>query len=534
MIDTGIRYVSIVEIACWNDFKMSYYLTLWLRWYSGFTKTIIFLLLNKMYLRNDDGCYIHESEFTQYIPEFTLKNLKKLNQIKLGNLYSARKMPDTIKCFKKEWEWYKVPGWISGYLTSKFTSLYNNEVIEHPELLRLSYDHQEYAIQATLTGDVPWITDGKDPESWTKYTIITNMWKVFNWVHDETIIEQPRFDIQYTKWLIHASTWSGKTQIICSLTNRLKRNTLILVQNLSQMSQMVDDIWVILGVIPTQVSGEKPSKKEQSTWYPYITVCSIDSRDKVNPRDYWLVLADEVDTFLGSDDRRDWVGSISPEYLYWLTGTIKINHVDDKVFKLYLWPTTTLKIHHLTPDYVQVPTQFSYILEDMKDFHELKEALYTSQERNSIIMDIVTNRCKWRKWIVFCEYVEHARYLYDNLRSRWIRCYLLIGEVSKEDRERIRQEAKEYQGDVCLIGSVKILWRGFDLDQLSYWILTTSEKFESSIQQYIWRIIRKNASKPHPIFYDLVDQFQYLLSNQSKKRVATFKKEFPTGKVSIL
>ena len=442
-----------------------------------------------MFLRNEDGCYIHESEFTQYIPEFTLKNLKKLNQIKLGNIWAARKLPDTIKCFVKEWEWYKVPGWISGYLTSKFTSLYDNQDINHPMMKRLSYDYQSKSIEELLTRNV---------------------------------------------WLLHASTWSWKTQIICDITSRLKRNTLILVQNLTQMSQMVDDIGVILGVIPTQVSGKKPSKKEQSTWYPHITVCSIDSRDKVNPKDYWLILADEVDTFLGSDDRREWMWNISPEYIYWLTGTIKINHVDDKVFKLYLWPTTTLKLHHLTPDYVQVPTQFSYILEDMKDFHELKEALYTSEERNSIIMDIVINRCKGRKWIVFCEYVEHARGIYDNLQRRWIKSFLLIGEVTKEDRERIRQEAKEYRGDVCLIGSVKILGRGFDLAELSYWVLTTAEKFESNCLQYTGRIIRSHPTKPHPIFYDLVDQFQYLLSNQSKKRVATFKKEFPTGKVSIL
>ncbi len=446
-------------------------------------------MLDKMFLRNEDGCYIHESEFTQYTPEFTLKNLKKLNQIKLGNIWAARKMPDTIKCFKKEWEWYKVPGWISGYLTSKFTSLYDNQVIEHPTLTRSSYDYQTRAIQDLLTRSVG---------------------------------------------LLHASTGSWKTQMICDITYRQKKNTLIVVQNLTQMSQMIDDIEIILWVTPVQVSWEKYSKKKQATWYPHITVCSIDSRDKVNPKDYWLILLDEVDTMLGSDDRREWVGSLSPEYLYWLTGTIKINHVDDKVFKLYLWPTTTLKLHHLTPDYVQVPTQFSYILEDMKDFHELKEALYTSQERNSIIMDIVINRCKWRKWIVFCEYVEHARSLASALRTKGITTFLLIGEVSKEDRERIRQEAKETTWDVCLIGSVKILWRWFDLPELSYGILSTAEKFESNIQQYIGRLVRHYEWKKHPIFYDLVDQFQYLLSNQSKKRVATFKKEFPTGKVSIL
>lgn len=442
-----------------------------------------------MYLRNDDGCYIHESQFGQYIPEFTLKNLKKTYQIKLWNIWAARKMPDVIKCYSKEWEWYKVPAGISGYLPSKFHTVYDNKVIEHPALSRVSYDYQEQAIQELTSRSV---------------------------------------------WLLHASTGSGKTQMICDITNRLKRNTLIVVQNLTQMAQIVDDIYKILWVIPTQISGKKVWAKVQTTWYEYITVCSIDSRDKVNPSDYWLILLDEADCYLWSDDRREWVGSLSPEYLYALTWTIKINHVDDKVFKLFYWPNTTLKLHHLTPDYVQVPTQFQYILDDMKDFHELKEALYSSEERNSIILDLVTNRCKWRKWIVFCEYIEHAKYIERSLTSRGIKTFLLIWEVAKEDRERIRQEAKEYKGDVCLVGSVKILWRWFDLPELSYGILTTCEKFSSNILQYVGRIIRAHNEKLNPIFYDLVDQFQYMLNNQAKSRIGTYKKTFPDGKTFIL
>ena len=442
-----------------------------------------------MYLRNDEGCYIHESQFQQYIPEFTLKNLKKIYQIKLGNIWAARKMPDVIKCYKKEWLWYKVPSGIAGYLPSKFDSIYDNEVIEHPALSRISYDYQLKAVWELTSRSV---------------------------------------------WLLHASTGSGKTQMICDITNRLKRNTLIVVQNLTQMSQMVDDIYKILWVIPTQISGKKVWAKVQSTWYKHITVCSIDSRDKVNPHDYWLILLDEADCYLGSDDRREWVGSLSPEYLYALTWTIKINHVDDKVFKLYYWPTTTLKLHHLTPDYVQVPTQFEYILDDMKDFHELKEALYSSEERNSIILDLVTKRCKGRKWIVFCEYIEHAKYIERSLASRGIKTFLLIGEVPKEVRERIRQEATEYAWDVCLVGSVKILWRWFDLPELSYGILTTCEKFQSNILQYVGRIIRSHPTKLSPVFYDLVDQFQYMLNNQAKSRIGTYKKTFPDGKTFIL
>jgi hypothetical protein len=33
----------------------------------------------------------------------------------------------------------------------------------------------------------------------------------------------------------------------------------------------------------------------------------------------------------------------------------------------------------------------------------------------------------------------------------------MIGEVSKEERKRIRAEAKEYNGEVVIIGSVRII-----------------------------------------------------------------------------
>ena len=40
-----------------------------------------------------------------------------------------------------------------------------------------------------------------------------------------------------------------------------------MVQNLTQMAQMVEDIRSILGITPTQISGKKYSKREQGTWY---------------------------------------------------------------------------------------------------------------------------------------------------------------------------------------------------------------------------------------------------------------------------
>ena len=177
--------------------------------------------------------------------------------------------------------------------------------------------------------------------------------------------------------------------MICEIISRLKRNTLIVVQNLSQMAQMVDDIRGILQVQVTEVSGKVASKRKMDTWYPHITVCSIDSRDKIDPKDYGLILLDEADCYLGSDERREWVGSLSPEFMYALTGTVKINDMDDSVFELYYGPTTRLEMLHLTPHYVQVLSNFRYQLDDMSEFHELKAALYSDEDRNRLVITTV-------------------------------------------------------------------------------------------------------------------------------------------------
>jgi hypothetical protein len=66
-----------------------------------------------------------------------------------------------------------------------------------------------------------------------------------------------------------------------------------------------------------------------------VTVCSIDSRDKVDVKDYGCIILDEADTYIAADARREWLLTLSPEYMYALTGTIKVNDMDDIVFKLY-------------------------------------------------------------------------------------------------------------------------------------------------------------------------------------------------------
>ena len=105
---------------------------------------------------------------------------------------------------------------------------------------------------------------------------------------------------------------------------------------------------------------------------------------------------------------------------------------------------------------------------------------------------------------------------------------MLLGEIKDSEREKIREEVKAYRGSCVIIGSVKIIGRGFDVPELSLAILTTAEKFNSNIAQYLGRIIRDFPGKPKPKFIDMVDVNCFPLYAQAKSRKATFQKAFPT------
>jgi superfamily II DNA or RNA helicase len=207
--------------------------------------------------------------------------------------------------------------------------------------------------------------------------------------------------------------------MICEIIRRLGRKALIVVHNLTQLEQMVDDVEEILGITPRSISGKKGTKAQLAKEDDRITVINIDSRDKITDyTQFGTILLDECDMYLGSDDRREWVGSLSAEYQYGLTGTIKIQYIDDQVFELYYGKKTELKLLHLTPKYQKVLSAFTYTLDDMKDFHELKKAMYENQNRNTLIINTVLKNKTGRKGLVFCDSVDHAKFLENEFKNR--------------------------------------------------------------------------------------------------------------------
>jgi len=328
---------------------------------------------------------------------------------------------------------------------------------------------------------------------------------------------------RYAFW--HISTGVGKTWILLEIARRLQRKTLIVVDGVSALGQFTQNIKDIFGFVPFLVGN--PTKKNKENEGSAIHLTTIHSIEKTNPNSYGVILYDEADKYLAAINRRRILSSIATEYAYAVTGTIKLNEIDDKVFPVFYGRKEELILKHIKPVYTQVKTNFEFW--QFENFCDIETALYSNNERNKLIVSTIIWRLQsgYNKPIIFCKRVEHAESLYATFTELGYKTYMLIGKVSKEDREQIRKEIESHPWQCILIGSVQVVGRWFDCPPLDLWLLTTAEKFTSNLTQYLGRIIRPHISKSQVEFIDMVDIKQPILFSQSKVRLANYKKEFP-------
>lgn len=448
-------------------------------------------------LYNREWTYLNKEEFLPIKESFELKNLKKVQAMNM-NMWWWQKLPDYIKHHRVWKDWLiKVPVGIRSVWKDRFIDNYWKIVsTNHPPLLNPYWDEEDLELTGKQIKAV-----------------------------DELL--------QRDVWLLHADTAVWKTRITAMIIDRLKVKTLIVCSWLELMNQMKDDLEMFFWVKCRTLSWTKTKQK----WcYEDIVIANIDSIVDMEFKylqQFDLVIMDEYDTYLSSDNRRDFVFNCPMKYQYWLTGTIELNHIDNKIFKIYLWNKVELLSINYQPYIYKVLTDFQYILDDIKCFHELKAALYENEERNDLIINTIVNTLWNRKWIVFCEYITHAELIKNKLEEKWIKTFMLIWDIKKKDRARIKQELKDYKWPCVLVGNVKIIWRWFNVAELSVGYLTTCEKFKSNISQYCWRIIRKFPWKTDAIWYDFIDTGCNILSNQAKSRHTTYKKKFPESKIQF-
>lgn len=130
--------------------------------------------------------------------------------------------------------------------------------------------------------------------------------------------------------------------------------------------------------------------------------------------------------------------------------------------------------------------------------------LYHNPNRFAFVQNLV-HTLKGNTLVLFDRVDEYGRVLYADAIKRGEDAYFISGEVSAEDRERIRTMLEDKDGAV-VYASVATMSTGVSIKNLHNMVNTASTKSKITILQSIGRLMRKHPSKDHANLFDLVDE----------------------------
>jgi len=149
---------------------------------------------------------------------------------------------------------------------------------------------------------------------------------------------------------------------------------------------------------------------------------------------------------------------------------------------------------------------------DNGEYHESYESYITNNNiRNNKIKELV-DKHNGKNILIITKSLDHAEIL-----SKLLDCPKLVGETTREERNKISETYKNGDGFVC-VASVQIVSEGWDVPNLS--ILVQASAISGAIKtiQGLGRILRKADDKTKALYYDFVDQHQRFFSGASFNR----------------
>jgi superfamily II DNA or RNA helicase len=170
--------------------------------------------------------------------------------------------------------------------------------------------------------------------------------------------------------------------------------------------------------------------------------------------------------------------------------------------------------------------------DDKKNFyvHE-RNFLTNDNKRNLFIRNLVWSLKNQNNLILFDLVEKHGKILEPMLRKEGRILHFVHGEISKEEREKIRvaiAEDKEHRHDV--LASFGTFSTGINIPKISNAILASGSKSEVRILQSIGRALRKGEGAEEATIYDIADDLKigkiknYTLEHL-KKRIEIYSQE---------
>lgn len=329
----------------------------------------------------------------------------------------------------------------------------------------------------------------------------------------------------------------GKTVMAAALISEYKRNTLVLVNNVSLIDQWKERLNEFL-----QVNYEYKKEKDKFGVYygakkkltGNIDIASIHSfDDSIESNEilskYGMIIVDEVHHLAARTFERV-LRNTNTKYIYGLTATPKRSDRNEKI--IYKTIGDIIYEHQniyseLSKVLIPKITNFRLSNKDkLLSYVEQCNKLVSNEERNQLIIEDIKNCLAEKKNIILLsERVEHIRYLYEKISEFCNNVYIINGQMKMAEKKEVSQQISNISEDgYVILATGKYIGEGFDLPSLNTLFITMPFKWEGTLSQYVGRIHRTVADKTEVCVYDYVDLKVQMFSKMFSKRLRSYKK----------
>jgi len=157
------------------------------------------------------------------------------------------------------------------------------------------------------------------------------------------------------------------------------------------------------------------------------------------------------------------------------------------------------------PEIRNVETEFSYPYTCAEDYAPLLAAVARDERRNQVIVDAVVEEARaGNVCLVLSGRIDHCQRLADGVAAAGVSAAVLTGEVKRERRKELLDQARA--GKLSVLGATSLADEGLDLPRLSRVFLAFPSRARGRTLQRIGRLMRPHPGKQDAILFDFVDR----------------------------
>jgi len=395
------------------------------------------------------------------------------------------------------------------------------------------------------------VIDKRPPKSvGTEFSIIANLEKIGKPPYPYQLEILDVID-KNDRGIIKVATGGGKSLIAALIAAKLGKRTIIYVigkdllyQFHDFFSQVFDEkigiigdgkceihniniasIWTVgqaLGMDKKNILLESEDDEEEVSKNKYVDILKMMKETKVHIIDECHMSACET--------IQQVFKKIGAEHLYGLSGSPWRDDGADLLIESILgkYIVNISASYLIKRDYLAQPLiRFRVV----PAYHYELERVYPSVYKKYVVENDIRNGLvlegaralveKGYQTLVLFSSLKHGKILYD-LFKQHMKCAILDGSNSKEEREKVKKDLMEHKID-CVLAS-KIFDIGVDIPSLAGLVIACGGKSTVKALQRVGRVIRKYPGKKFAVVIDFIDNAPYL-DNHSKTRYKIYKSE---------